>query len=56
MTKVIAQIPVRLDDKRIEAGETIEVEKALADALIESGRFKSAKTNNKKKKDEIEEA
>lgn len=56
MTKVIAEIPVRLDDKPIKAGETIEVEKALADALVESGRFKLAKTSSKKKKDEIEEA
>tara|TARA_R100000329_G_C7522544_1_gene184261 strand:+ start:256 stop:426 length:171 start_codon:yes stop_codon:yes gene_type:complete len=50
MAKIVAEMPVRIDDKRVEVGETIEVDQSFADELIKSGRFKLAKISTKKKK------
>ena len=51
--KFIGDIPIRLNDKPVQPGEVIDVDLALASALIDGGRFESAepKPKRKKKKD-----
>ena len=55
MIKIVAEMPVRIGDQRVEAGETIEGESSFADELVKSGRFKLAKVSTKKKKNEEKE-
>ena len=52
MVKVIAEIDIRLDDRRVRAGETIEVDKKLADELVRSKRLKAVVSSKKKTTDE----
>ena len=48
--KLITDISARLGDKLLEPGDTIEVDEALAKALVISGRFEFVQSKTKTKK------